>query len=189
MNRRDPKAPWNYIEQVAMSPTEFELQVKRWMEKAAKPKQSFQFSAQGVVKGDGGEYKIDVLARMTIFEGAEVVVLAECKHQKRAVERDEVLILEAKLRDVGAHKGMLFSTGGFQRGAIDYASEKGIAAISVIHGKWQYETKSLQEHPPPSWIHLPQYVGIRVRAEEAAISCHTIDDKQVDAIREFLAGR
>jgi hypothetical protein len=48
-----------------------------------------------LARGRGSE-----LARLTLFSGAEIVVLVECKHQRRAVERDEVHILESKLRDV-----------------------------------------------------------------------------------------
>src|SRR6478672_2380992 len=186
-SRRDPAARWNYLGQVEISPGEFELLVKSWIENAANSEESFECSAQGIVKGSGGDYKIDVLARMKILGGAEIVVLAECKHQKRAVERDEVLILEGKLRDVGAHKGMLFSTAGFQRGAIDYATEKGIAAISVIEGQWLYETKSADSGPtvPPSWVKLPHFAGVCLHSSGSTVSCHTIDDEQVDAIREF----
>jgi restriction system protein len=190
MNRRDPAAPWNYLGQVEISPGEFELRVKSWIENAAKSKESFECSTQGIVKGSGGDYKIDVLARMKILGGAEIVVLAECKNQKRAVERDEILILEGKLRDVGAHKGMLFSTAGFQRGAIDYTAEKGIAAISVIEGQWLYETKSADSGPivPPSWVKLPHFAGICLHSSGSTVSCHAIDDEQVDAVREFLTG-
>ena len=63
------------------------------MERAAIPVEGFRLTDQGVVTGDGGDYKIDVLGRLIVFGDAEIVVLAECKHQKRAVERDEILVL------------------------------------------------------------------------------------------------
>ena len=33
--------------------------------------------------------RIDVVVRLTLFSGAQVVVLAECKHQGRPIARDE----------------------------------------------------------------------------------------------------
>lgn len=184
---QNPESPWNPAIPVAITPTEFELQVRDWLTRAASIG-AFEAKHQGVVSGQGGEYAIDVLARLIIFSGAEIVVLAECKHQRRPVERDEILVLEGKLRDVGAHKGMLFSTSGFQRGAIQVAASRRIATVTFLDGKWLYETKSVgPSSPPPSWVRLPRFAGQRLTPTEGGCSCHVIDDDQVDAIREFLA--
>ena len=40
------------------------------------------------------EYEIDVVARFTILEGAEIVVLIECKHYKNSIKRELVQTLE-----------------------------------------------------------------------------------------------
>lgn len=136
--KRNRNSPWNPAVPVALSPTDFELQVRDWLSRGASGLDSFQAAHQGSVSGQGGEYSIDVLAELTLFSGAKIVVLAECKHQRRPVQREEVLILEGKLRDVGGHKGMLFSTSGFQEGAIRLAGARGIATVTVLDGRWLY---------------------------------------------------
>ena len=143
----------------------------------------------GVVQGGGGEYKIDVLVKLCVFRGALVIALVECKHQTRPVEREDVMVLEAKLRDVGAHKGMLFSTSGFQSGALKYADARGIATVTVVAGKWLYETKASGGGPvePPPWVHFDAYAGIRISPTEKGVSCHTIELVRVDALLEWFA--
>jgi restriction system protein len=189
-NYRDPESPWNPRVPVNITPDAFELVVLDWLKTSA-GQSGYRINAEhlGVAKGSGGDYKIDVLVMFTIFGGAQVTVLVECKHQRRPVEREDALILEAKLRDVGAHKGMLFSTSGFQKGAIEYAANKGIATVTVIAGKWLYETKAAIEEPvePPPWVRLEEFVGVRVTPTDKGISSHTIDSEHTDALVEWLA--
>jgi hypothetical protein len=45
-----------------------------------------------------------VLVRFLALGGASFVVLVECKHQARPVEREDVRVLEARLRDVNAQE-------------------------------------------------------------------------------------
>lgn len=145
----------------------------------------------GTITGVGGDYRIDVLVRLNIFGGAIVAILVECKHQRRPVERDEAMVLEAKLRDVGAHKGMLFSTSGFQKGAIQYATAHGIATIAVVNGKWLYETRGIGNEPeePPPWARYDRFAGLRMTSTDNGISCHTIESGSVDGLQEWLAER
>jgi hypothetical protein len=39
--------------------------------------------------------------------------------------------LASKIQDTSAHKGIVFSTSGFQKGALEYAKAHGISAVSV----------------------------------------------------------
>lgn len=80
-----------------------------------------------VLPGSGGEYEFDAVAEFSIFDGARIVVLVECKRYNRPVERDVILSLSSKLYDVGAQKAMIFSTAGFQKGALEFAASNGIA--------------------------------------------------------------
>jgi restriction system protein len=188
---RNPQSPWNPGVPAEITPNEFEKLVLAWLRRCADGVNP-QIEAEhlGVVQGAGGGYKIDVLVRLTVFGGAVVVVLVECKHQARPVEREDAMILEAKLRDVGAHKGMLFSTSGFQKGAIQYAAAHGIATVAVVYGEWLYETKAAGSRPakPPPWMRLDPYAGVRMTASGEGISCHTIELARVDALREWFAG-
>jgi restriction system protein len=126
-----------------MRPTQFEERTGRWIRKALKRDgiKSFTIRSQGFVTGDGGDYTIESLVRFTVFGGAQMTVLAECKHQGHPVERDELLTLYAKLLDVGAHKGVLFSTAGFQSDAVSFAKAKGIATCTVADRIYNYHTK------------------------------------------------
>ncbi|MCU1336349.1 MAG: hypothetical protein JWO19_1930 [Bryobacterales bacterium] len=180
--------PLNPSDPVEITPKDFELQVRDWLTRGAMHAEDWKATHQEKVAGQGGEYAVDVVVRLTLFSGALLVVLAECKHQGRPVARDEVLALESKLRDTGAHKGMLFSTSGFQEGAIKLARARGIATITVVEGRWLYETRSLYSDSvvPPPWANLPRFAGQRLTPLENGYSCHTIDDEQVHAILDFL---
>jgi restriction system protein len=187
---RDPESPWNPRQPTSITPSEFEDLVLGWLKAThSNDKTPFEAEHLGVIEGEGGTYKIDVLVRLTILGGASVVVLVECKHKGRPIEREAIMVLEAKLRDVGAHKGMLFSTSGFQAGALQYAAARGIATITVIEGKWLFETKDAlkAERDPPPWADYELYAGIRVTATEQSVSCHTIEADRVDALTEWLA--
>lgn len=106
----------NPLKPLKLTPKQFEPKVHRWLKTALMKDgiKEFTIEPQGIVEGDGGEYAIDSLVRITFAAGARITILAECKRCKRPVEREKMLALHAKLADVGAHKGMLFSTSGFQ---------------------------------------------------------------------------
>ncbi|MCX6007025.1 MAG: restriction endonuclease [Chloroflexi bacterium] len=140
---RDPDNPWNPKTQVEITPQQFERQVLEWVKSSISSSSYDKITHQAIVPGQGGEYVIDIQVHLGLLKGASINILIECKHQRRSVERDEVLILEGKLRDTGAHKGILFATSGFQKGAISYAKAHGIATVTVINGSWLYETRSI----------------------------------------------
>ena len=71
-----------------------------------------------------------MLAEYTAL-GAKNTVLIECKKQSRSIEREIVATLDGKLRSIGAQKGILISTAGFQGGAVQYAKIHGIALWQV----------------------------------------------------------
>ena len=56
-------------------------------------------------------------------------MLVECKHLSRPVGRDVVHLLHAKVAELAAHKGVVFSTSGFQRGAPLLAKKHGVALV------------------------------------------------------------
>jgi restriction system protein len=187
---RNPESPWNPSVPADITPAKFEEIVLAWLCKcSAGDNQRIETEHLGVVQGGGGKYKIDVLVKLPVFREAVVVILVECKHQARPVERDEALALEAKLRDVAAHKGMLFSTSGFQKGAIEYATARGIATVTVVRGEWLYETRGAPRGPvkPPPWVQFDSYAGIRVASTGKGISSHTIAPEQIEALMEWIA--
>lgn len=143
----------------------------------------------GVVRGDGGKYKIDVLAKFEALGGASFTVLVECKHQSRPVERDEVMVLESKLRDANAPKAMLFSTSGFQAGAIEFATSKRIATVAIVEGKWLYLTRDARPSPvePPPWVPIETFVGLCMTKTTNGLSCQAIEVERPCVIDELLS--
>jgi restriction system protein len=172
MRGSNSDGPWNPKEPVQVTPEEYERQVLEWL-RASKGNQSDPHVGHlEKITGPGGEYEFDVVARFRSFGGAEFVVLVECKRHGRAVERELVLALPAKLNDVGAHKGMMFSTGGFQKGAIEYAAAHGIALLTFSDGCATYETR--HHGPPiepPPWARQHRFVAHRLSLGERGSGC------------------
>lgn len=109
-----------------------------------------------------GAYQIDVIAKFKAFLDAEIVVVVECKHHKTRVKRGVVLELCQKLASLGAHKGMVFSSSGFQKGAVAFAAEHGIALIHVIRQEYTFISKAgdTEEIALTDTDDDPQYVGV-----------------------------
>lgn len=177
------------VESVEITPTEFEKQVRDWLEGASEGLRDFGVTPLKKLEGPGGEYEIDAVAKFEVLGGASIVVLVECKYYSwnNPVKRDVVMLLHAKMREVGAHKGMVFSTSPFQRGALKYAKAHGIATILVQDGKASYETKDRFQSPePPPWRPDYKYIGRMLTWTEGGYRSHLIADDYHDAIQEWF---
>jgi len=75
----------------------------------------------------GRKIKVDVSFVLRIAAGAELLVLVECKNYNHRVPVDDVEEFHSKLDDIGAQKGILITTVGFQEGAIKAARGRRIA--------------------------------------------------------------
>lgn len=71
--------------------------------------------------------KFDVSFVLKIAGGANLLVVVECKHYGHKVRVDDVEEFHSKLDDIGAQKGILVSTKGFQAGAVKTATGRRIA--------------------------------------------------------------
>ena len=112
-----------YREFVAgISPTEFEVLCLEILKNYAEAEHLSDFSIQHnvFIPADDGTYQIDVYARF-IAMGVEFKVITECKRYSSPVSREKVAVLADKVKSLGAHKGIMISTCGFQIGA--YAKE------------------------------------------------------------------
>ncbi len=85
---------------------------------------------QKVQTGDG-DYQIDLMAEFMALSVSFKVII-ECKRYTRPVEREKIVVLAGKVRSLGAHKGILISTSGFQSGATEYAKKHGIALLQIF---------------------------------------------------------
>jgi len=156
-----PIAPWG-DHRAKVDGAEFERVVAELLREAGRDLSDFRLEQQQMVSTHDGQYRIDVTLRFSQL-GVQFVVLVECKDHARPVEREDVQVLADKKRAAAAHKAILFSTNGFQRGAIDYARSHGIALVRLLEGALTYETRSaprrgVQATPPP-WANIPAFVG------------------------------
>jgi len=170
---------------------EFERLVADLLREAGRDLPGFRLEQQEIVRTPDGQYRIDVTLRFSQL-GVQFVVLVECKDHARPVEREDVQVLADKKRAAGAHKAILFSTNGFQRGAIDYARSHGIALIRLLEGVLTYETRSRPQGgprpAPPPWIKFPQFVGQLVcPGDDAKIQISVLEPGNTDALAQLLA--
>ncbi|WP_051205458.1 restriction endonuclease [Salinimicrobium xinjiangense] len=143
-----------------ITPTEFEKLIHDYFSNLGKNLSAFKSTHNLIIKKPDGDYQIDVYAEFEVF-GSVIKVLVECKKYKNSVKRETVQLLFDKLRATGTQKGLIFSTSGFQSGAIKYAQEHGIALIKVFEGRLNYLTRSKNSSlaTPPHWVNLPAYQG------------------------------
>jgi restriction system protein len=131
---------------VSLSPAEFEAEVAKLIRKQGIGLASFEVKRLEVISGADGAYEIDITARFEALS-ASFLVLIECKQHKNPIKREVVQILHDKLRAVGGHKGMIFSTARFQRGAIEYAQSHGIALVRIVDRRIYILHSRIGDHP------------------------------------------
>lgn len=176
----------DFFRPAILKPAEFELQVKSMLERSGATLESFVARQREHVAAQVGEYEIDVTARFEAL-GADFLVLVECKHQRKAVEREVVQILVDRIRSVGAHKGMLFTTATFQRGALEYARAHGVALVRVVDGTSLYMTRTQGDAVrPPPWVSLPSCEGVSVSLGSLGRECFTTLDASPQSLVELL---
>jgi restriction system protein len=127
-----------------LSPEDYERAVADIVREADQEVTDWQVQHLDPVEGVDGTYIIDVTVRFRVL-GADYVTLFECKRHISPVKREDVQVLHDKLRSTGAHKGIVVSASGFQRGALIYAETNGIACVRLLDGAWTYETRDLNQ--------------------------------------------
>ena len=140
---------------ISISPEAYELEVKKLLDSTNFQLHEYESIHRKKLDGMDGVYEIDIVVRFSAL-GTKITVLVECKHHQDHIKRETVQVLNDRLRSLGANKGIMFSTAGFQKGAIKYAKQNGIALINFVDGKTTYITKSVGVSPdPPPWANIP----------------------------------
>lgn len=99
------------------------------------------------------DIKVDVSFNYNIA-GANLLFLVECKCYNHAVPVDDVEEFHSKIDDIGAHKGIMVTTVGYQEGTIKTAKGRGIALALLTreHKKGELiyivNSASFPKHPP-----------------------------------------
>lgn len=83
--------------------------------------------------------------------GSHLLFLVECKHYSHRVGVDDVEEFHSKIDDIGAHKGIMVTTVGYQKGAIMTGEARGMALALLTRepqkGELRYVVNSVS--PPP----------------------------------------
>ncbi len=108
----------------------FEKNVAMFVQKLGSNLPKFSVTRLEKLRSAEGTFEIDVVARMEAL-GSSLTFLIECKKHRSAIKRDVVQVLYDRIRALGAHKGLLFSTASFQSGAVEYAKAHGIALVQL----------------------------------------------------------
>ncbi len=180
-------APWE-DHRASIDGKQFEGLVTELLRDLGRGLADFKLETQELIVGSDGRYRIDITARFSAL-GLEFLVLVECKDHARPVEREDVQVLADKKRSAGAQKGVLYSTNGFQRGAIEYARQHRIALVRVLEGALIYETRAadMPRMSPPEWANIPAFVAQYIReSERGAITVTVLGPDTQMALIEFL---
>jgi anti-anti-sigma factor len=83
-------------------------------------------------QGKSGQvHEIDISAELDLLD-VRLLFLVECKeYATRSVDNQDVVTFAYRINDVGAHKGIIATTVGFQEGAKKTAASEGIALVLV----------------------------------------------------------
>ena len=102
--RRSTNEPTSYLstnymsflnESIKLTPTQYELAVKAILDVSGLALQEYKSNHLEAVEGVDGSYVIDITARFSAL-GASFIVLVECKHERRKVERQAVQVLHTR---------------------------------------------------------------------------------------------
>jgi restriction system protein len=147
---------------IEITPKEFELLVYNYLKEQGVSLNDFCVTQNAKVKSYDGNYEIDIKAEFQALN-CNFTVLIECKRHRNSIRRDVASLLEGKLQSNGAHKGIIFSTAGFQSGAIEFAKLHGIALIRVYKIEGNGHTRS---HAMSGWgLDLVQKFGLNYNSK------------------------
>ncbi len=164
------------IKPYELSPTEFEKYCVEIFKGYGEKDNLRDFEITHNVKRSAHDstYQIDMYASFTALGEIKYKILCECKRYKSSVKRDKVVLLYEKLQSLGAQKGILISTSAFQKGAIQYAKEHGIALIQMMERGPEYFSHSsgqpdFDENDPFLYAEsqLPSYRAVDVTRESS----------------------
>lgn len=115
-----------------MTPTEFELFTKSYLENKLKS-QGFTCPVKHKVKLTSltnNVYEIDLHYEFEVNQ-ARYLTLVECKYWNSNVTREKVNAFKAVIDDLKAHKGIMYTSKAFQSGAVEYAASQGIGLFKL----------------------------------------------------------
>ena len=156
-DRRQPSGSGMTFAVRDISPDQFEQLVLEYIQDSEPAPENLRLERKEKLHSPDGTYEIDVTARFEAL-GVEFLVLVECKRYSGPVKREVVQVLHEKVRSTGAQKGVLFSTGQFQKGAVTYARHHGIALVLVEEHDVEAIVKGATSALEPARVRLGRFV-------------------------------
>lgn len=125
-----------------------------------------------LVGKSGAKRQIDVLVKQKT-KMTTMITIVECKRWKQRVNRGIIDIVSAAIDDLNANKGVVFTTSGYEEGAIEYAKYKNIDIFLVrdlLDEEWgrpgrhvqfwlQFIGSKIENLVLPNVAFIPFYVG------------------------------
>ena len=128
-----------------MTPTEYEIFVQRVIQELlSDPKNVVHHQKVYVGRVSQRKIKIDVSFEHEII-GAKILFLVECKKYSNMVTVDDIEEFHSKCDDIGAHKGLVVTTVGFQKGCYKVAAGRGIALALLTSDPYPGEMMIVQK--------------------------------------------
>ena len=144
-------------------------------------------------KKSGHAHQIDVSIEFNIAD-LSLLILFECKHYKNRVAIGDILEFAQRIDDIGAQKGVVVTTVGFQEGAVKVADGYGIALV-ITAPVWQIIHHCVNEKSEVAGVYLgglevssygDRFAGVTVSLENAGIREEPYTSNAWQAILEFL---
>lgn len=169
-----------------MSATDFEKYSLELLAEQFAGAENLKIEHNVIEKVSDGNYQIDGRIEFT-QAGFKFKVLVECKHYKSSISREKVAVLHDKIRALNAQKGILITSSNFQRGAIQYATEHGIALIQLTPVETNLEVRgelNYLMHGESLYNNGKPYIGV-LQTCSIGIQC-TYLKKQNNSLYEYL---
>ena len=178
-----------------ISSDEFEAWVGELLDSASAELQDLRTTVHDKIVGTDGTFDLDATVRFR-WAGMDFLVVIEAKRHRHPIKRELVQVLHSKVQSTGAHKGVLFSTAPFQRGALEFAKVHGIALIHITEGRFTFETRAQESRPPLSreeamkHFGLPVFAGHYYRPGDSAGSTRVtlVSSEHPDYVKDALLG-
>lgn len=141
----------------SLLPHEVEIFVVRELRKAGLEPKAVKVRERTRAADQSDDYVVELGCSLRIGD-ADRDVLIECRNHRAPLDVGAVEKLHAKLPVAKAQHAMLFSTSGFEPGAVRTARALGIPLLAVADGKSAFMRSPWgMAGDPPAWV--PEYMA------------------------------
>lgn len=121
-----------------MTSVEFEKASLAWIERQANRYPDAQVDHDITVPTRNGNYQLDGRICFQAYR-MPFTIIVECKRYGSPVKRDALVVLQDKIQELGAQKGILVTTSSFQSGAVRYAKNHGLTLVQLRQKDGDFE--------------------------------------------------